>query len=74
MIIDLTEYLERRRRTAEARTMQVAAVFRQGGRIAQHRRAAVPARLSTAPVRWSSFLPLLPAGELATLYGEASLI
>jgi hypothetical protein len=74
LIIDLTEYLERRRRTAEARAMQIATVFRHGGRVARHGAAGVQARRSAGPARWSSVLPVLPALELATLYSEASLI
>ena len=74
MIIDLTEYLERRRRTAEARAMQIATVFRHGRRAAQHRKAGTQVGRAPGAVRWSSFLPLAPALELATLYSEASLI
>ena len=75
MIIDLKEYLERRRKTAEARVMQIASVSRHGARIAQHWAAGGQNRRSpSGAVRWSSLLPLLPAPELATLYAEASLI
>ena len=74
MIIDLTQYLERRRRTAEARAMQTATVSRLGRRVAPHRAAGVQQVRSGGAVRWSSFLPLLPALETATLYAEASLI
>jgi hypothetical protein len=74
LIIDLTEYLERRRRTAGTRAVQIATVLRQGGRVAQHRAAGAQVRRHSGAVRWSSFLPLWPALELATLYAEASLI
>jgi len=76
LIIDLSEYLERRRKTAEARALQLAAVCRRGGRVAEHRAAGSPGwrRGSSGAMRWSSFLPLLPALELTTLYAEASLI
>jgi hypothetical protein len=67
LVIDLAQYLERRRRTAETRVMQLAAVSRDA------RRSMV--RLATARAsRWSGFLPLLPALELAGLYAEASLV
>ena len=77
LIIDLTQYLERRRRTAEARVIQLASVSRHGRRVA--RRGTVEtlqSRLGSvgAAVRWSSFLPRLPALELAGLYAEASLV
>jgi hypothetical protein len=68
LVIDLAEYLERRRRTASARFVQLATV--NGQRVA--RRGA--ASLRPRSVRWANVLPLLPALELAALYAEASLI
>ena len=77
MIIDLTQYLERRRRAAEARVIHLASV--NGRRVArlgtaETRQLRSGSARAAAAVRWSSFLPRLPARELAGLYAEASLV
>ena len=75
LIIELTDYLERRRRTAETRAAQLASVSGMGRRTARGSATVIPARRpSVTSVRWSSFLPIFPAIELAALYAEASLI
>jgi len=74
LIIELSQYLERRRRTAEARVMQIATVSRLGRRVVARQGSAGAQAEPGAAVRWSSFLPLFPALDLAVLYAEASLI
>ena len=73
MIIDLTEYLERRRQTAKARVVQLATASRYGKRVARSGAGRIEARLGSAG-RWSTYFPRVPALELGAIYADASLI
>ena len=76
MIIELSQYVESRRRTDQARVTQIGTVSRAEKRVVRQGAAVgiLAHRGSGAAGRWSRFLPLIPALELAGLYADASLI